>query len=232
VFAVDLPGQGDAAPVEGRPTVGALTDAIERDLDARGLERVHILGNSLGARVALELARRHRARSVVAIAPSGLSVPPERLFQMVGMAASGALFSVLRHFAPSGHRHLPRALLAGLRARPWKAQSSEADALAWGFGSPHFWGLLVWAIGADVPRGLDDIDCPVLLAQGALDLIATGQTVRFLVCVPDARFRIMPLAGHAAQADSPDLVAALVRATAARCSARGSRIAGAGRRTA
>ena len=193
----------------------ALADALERDLDARGLERVHILGNSLGARVALELARRHRARSVVAIAPSGLSIPPERMFQIVGMAASGAIVSILRPFASSPHRHLPRVLLAGLRERPWKAEHEETDALTHGFGSPHFWKLLVWAIGPDVPSNLDTIDCPVLLAEGSADLIAAGQTIRFLACVPGARFTVVPFAGHAAQADAPESVAALVSATAA-----------------
>jgi pimeloyl-ACP methyl ester carboxylesterase len=116
----------------------------------------------------------------------------------------------------SKHHHLPRALLAGLRARPWQAEHAETDALARGFGSPHFWKLLVWAIGADVPTNLDSIDCPVLLAQGSADLIAAGQTIRFLACVPGARFTVVPFAGHAAQADAPEQVAALVNATAAR----------------
>ena len=211
VLAVDLPGQGDAAPVVARPTVAALADALERDLDARGLERVHILGNSLGARIALELARRHRARSVVALAPSGLSIPSERLFQMLGMAASGALFrraASLRAFGATA----PAACPAGRPACTTLEGGTERNGQrsASGFGSPHFWALLVWAIGADVPHNLDHIDCPVLLAQGAVDLIAAGQTVRFLACIPDARFRVLPLAGHAAQADTPDVVAELV----------------------
>ena len=108
VLAVDLPGQGEAAPVAGQPTVAALADALELDLDERGLDQVHILGNSLGARLALELACRGRARSVVAIARSGLSIPPERLFQVAGMALSGAILSALRPFVPSARRHLPR----------------------------------------------------------------------------------------------------------------------------
>ena len=89
VLAVDLPGQGQAHPLDVRPTVSALAAALETDLDARGLERVHMLGNSLGARLALELARRGRARSVVAIAPSGLSIPPERIGQISAMALTG-----------------------------------------------------------------------------------------------------------------------------------------------
>src|SRR6185436_9838178 len=70
VINVDLPGIGRSPHLEQRPTVAAITDAVEHTLDAAGLDRVHVLGNSLGARIALELAVRGRARSVVAIAPS------------------------------------------------------------------------------------------------------------------------------------------------------------------
>ena len=79
----------------------------------------------------------------------------------------------------------------------------------------HFWRLLVWAIGADVPRNLDEITCPVMLAQGSVDFVAAGQTARFLTCVTNARFSILPFAGHAAQADVPERVAELVHDTAA-----------------
>jgi pimeloyl-ACP methyl ester carboxylesterase len=76
VLAPDLPGHADSPPLSTRPTVGAITDALEADLDALGVERVHVLGSSIGARIALELAIRGRARSVVAIAPSGPACRP------------------------------------------------------------------------------------------------------------------------------------------------------------
>jgi pimeloyl-ACP methyl ester carboxylesterase len=218
VIAVDLPGQGQAPAVAARPTIDVLADALEADLDARGLEQVHMLGNSLGARLALELARRGRARSVVAIAPSGLSTPPERLFQVSAMALTSLAIRALRPVIPAiSKRRAGRiALLAGLRARPWGATVDEARALIDGFGAPEFWRLLCWAIAADVPFGLDEISCPVLLAQGSADGLAAGQTIRFLSQVDDARFRVLPWAGHAAQGDIPAHVAQLVRLTAAR----------------
>jgi pimeloyl-ACP methyl ester carboxylesterase len=178
---------------------------------------VHVLGNSLGARLALELARRGRARSVVAIAPSGLSIPPERLYQLSGMALTSVAIRALRPLIPSMSKHRAgrTALLAGLRARPWKATTDEADALTAGFGSPHFWKLLWWAIAADVPIDLHEINCPVLLTQGSADWVAAGQTARFLTQVGGAHFRVLPFAGHAAQGDAPRRVAQLVGDTAA-----------------
>lgn len=217
VISVDLPGQGLAEPLPVRPTVGALVDALERDLDARGLDRVHVLGDSLGGRLALELARRGRALSVVAIGPSGTSFPPERVVQCAGFMAAGLLTRLLRPAMPAlAQSTVARsALLANLRLRPWKATPREAMALLDGFGSPDLWRLIVWAALVDVP-GRMELDCPVTLAQGTHDWIATGQTPRFLALVPGARLRVLPFAGHAPMSDVPDLLVRLVRSTADR----------------
>ena len=52
VINVDLPGIGRSPHLEQRPTVTTITDAVENTLDTEGVGRVHVLGNSLGARVA------------------------------------------------------------------------------------------------------------------------------------------------------------------------------------
>jgi hypothetical protein len=67
VVAMDLPGHSSSPMVGSAPTVAALTDAVAATLDALGLGRVHVLGNSLGGRVAIELARRQRTLSVVSV---------------------------------------------------------------------------------------------------------------------------------------------------------------------
>src|SRR3954467_12360086 len=66
VLAPDLPGHGRSPALAGRPTIPAITDAIIDDLDELGLGRVHILGNSICARIALELAARGRDRRATA----------------------------------------------------------------------------------------------------------------------------------------------------------------------
>lgn len=215
-LALDLPGQGEAPPLPVRPTVPALADALERDLDARGLDRVHLLGDSLGGRLALALADRGRARSVVAVGPSGTNLPPERLVQTAGFALAGLLARVLDPVLPrlAGSAVGRTALLANLRAKPWRATPEETMALRDGFGSPDLWRLLVWSTLLDVARPVRP-GCPVLLAQGTMDWIATGQTPRFLLLVEGARFRPLPWAGHAPMTDVPDRLVQLVRDTAA-----------------
>jgi pimeloyl-ACP methyl ester carboxylesterase len=73
VFAPTLPGHRGGPPLDpDRPaSIEALCDGVERSLDAAGLERAHIAGNSLGGWIAIELARRGRALSVVAFSPVG-----------------------------------------------------------------------------------------------------------------------------------------------------------------
>ena len=218
VLAVDLPGHGASAPVPGRPTIGALTDAVEAELDTRGLTTVHVYGNSLGGRIALELARRGRARSVVAVAPSGTSVLPERLVQLVGMGSARlvarALHPVLPRLARS--RSARTLLMAGLRAQPWRATEQEVLALERGFGSsPDFWSQLLWALLLDVPLGVSGIRVPVTLVQGLLDPVAPMQTPRFLALVPGSTLALLPWSGHAPHSDQPARLARLVRETAA-----------------
>lgn len=49
------------------PSLANLAEHIESEMDAAGLAQVDIVGNSVGRLVAFELARRGRARSVVAL---------------------------------------------------------------------------------------------------------------------------------------------------------------------
>ena len=71
VLAVTLPGHAGGPPFEGAVDAAAVVDAVERAMDAAGWATAHIAGNSLGGHVALQLAARGRAESVVALAPAG-----------------------------------------------------------------------------------------------------------------------------------------------------------------
>ncbi|MBJ7328627.1 MAG: alpha/beta hydrolase [Solirubrobacteraceae bacterium] len=71
VLAITLPGHAGGPPIEGEITEIALVDQVERMLDDAGIETAHIVGNSLGGYVTLQLAARGRAKSVVALAPAG-----------------------------------------------------------------------------------------------------------------------------------------------------------------
>src|SRR5262245_37279118 len=71
VFAPTLLGHAGGPPLGDDPSVHAIADQVEADLEELGWDTAHIAGNSLGGALALELAVRGRARSVVALAPAG-----------------------------------------------------------------------------------------------------------------------------------------------------------------
>jgi pimeloyl-ACP methyl ester carboxylesterase len=219
VLAVDLPGQGrsPALPPSVRPDVAALTDAVEQELDRRGVPLPHVLGVSLGGRIGLELARRQRARSVVAIAPTGPLSPPERAFQAAMLVAARAGFSALAPAAdPLLRWAVPRtAALAVLRARGWRTPTGEAAALVRGFAeAADFWRLLRHAIVPEATIDYRSINCPVRIAQGSHDVVALSQAALLAVLIPGARFHLLPLAGHSPIADVPQRVLGLVEEAA------------------
>ena len=71
VLAPTLIGHAGGPPLEGAVSDDVIADAVERAMDDAGFETAHIVGNSLGGYVSLQLAARGRARSVVALAPAG-----------------------------------------------------------------------------------------------------------------------------------------------------------------
>ncbi len=71
VLAPTLPGHAGGPAIEAEISEAVLADAVERAMDEAGFETAHVVGNSLGGYVALQLAARGRALSVVALAPAG-----------------------------------------------------------------------------------------------------------------------------------------------------------------
>jgi pimeloyl-ACP methyl ester carboxylesterase/putative sterol carrier protein len=73
VIAIDLPGHGDSSKPVGAPYDARwFGDAVVQLLDALELERAHVVGNSLGGRVALEIGLRapDRVDRLALLAPS------------------------------------------------------------------------------------------------------------------------------------------------------------------
>jgi pimeloyl-ACP methyl ester carboxylesterase len=73
VIALDLPGFGDSdKPIAAPYDAGYFADAVIAFMDELGIEKAHVIGNSMGGRVALELGFEHpdRVRKLALLAPS------------------------------------------------------------------------------------------------------------------------------------------------------------------
>jgi pimeloyl-ACP methyl ester carboxylesterase len=81
VLALTLAGHAGGPPIEGEVTETVLADAVERAMDAAGFETAHLVGCSLGGYVALQLAARGRAETVVALAPAGGWAPGDESYR-------------------------------------------------------------------------------------------------------------------------------------------------------
>jgi 2-hydroxy-6-oxonona-2,4-dienedioate hydrolase len=70
-IAPDLPGYGESDPVDGHPVTAAVA-AVVNLLEALGVSRAHVIGNSFGAMIGARLAAEHPARVGRFIAIGGI----------------------------------------------------------------------------------------------------------------------------------------------------------------
>jgi pimeloyl-ACP methyl ester carboxylesterase len=215
VLALSLPGYGESPPLPGEPTVPALVDAVEEELDAAGFETAHMVGNSLGGWIAAELASRGRARTAIAIDPAGLWTAKELAYSVRSLRNSVAISNLIAPYAERLTRSaLIRTLLMGqVQARGWRSDPEEAAYALRAFArSPSFAATREWIYrNRAMPEGLDQIRCPFLVDWGSWDfLLPVRQASRWARIVPGAELRIMPRLGHVPMADDPELVAQVV----------------------
>jgi pimeloyl-ACP methyl ester carboxylesterase len=221
VLAISLPGYGESPPIEGKPTVPALVDAVEQELDAMGWDTAHIAGNSMGGWITAELAARGRARSGIAIDPAGLWTAKELHYSRGSLRRSHRM---ARAMAPIADRLMPNPLLRTLafsqvQSRGWRNDPEEAAYAIRAYAeSPSFLETLDWIESNHaMPQGLEAIDCPFLVVWGAWDvLLPLRQAKRWERLIPGAEVRVLPRLGHVPMADDPDTVAGLIEEFVAR----------------
>ncbi|GAA2445649.1 alpha/beta fold hydrolase [Streptomyces macrosporus] len=227
VVALDLPGFGESPALpDGLPhdptTLAPMLAALFAELR---LDRPHVVGNSFGGLLALELGRRGDARSVTAFSPAGFWTELERRYAfavLTGMRAGARLLPqpVVEQMARSA---IGRAALTGtVYARPGRrsprAVAAETRALR---EAPGFEATLEATLTAgpteDEARTADVPDIPVTIAWGTRDrLLPRQQGVRAKQAIPGARLVRLPGCGHVPMNDDPALVARVVLDTVGR----------------
>ena len=99
VLALTMLGHAGGPPLEGEVDDAIVADAVERAMDEAGFDTAHVAGNSMGGFVALQLAERGRARSVVALAPAGGWAPRDPRIEEV-LRTQAAMHAQARAAAP------------------------------------------------------------------------------------------------------------------------------------
>ena len=215
---------GCAALKEGvEVSATALFDALESDLDEAGFDKVHLCGNSLGGWAALELAKRGRAQSCVALSPAGgweagskAEARLQRLFTRLYKTSQWADTRAEKLFTRPRLRKLAfrDAFEHGERMTPRQA----ADLLRGAAQCPIYWDLFN-AISRDgPPADFDGIDCPTTIVWGTKDRILTlkDYSERIRRMLPQAEWILLEGAGHSPMIDEPERVISIIEATASR----------------
>jgi pimeloyl-ACP methyl ester carboxylesterase len=216
LLAVTLVGHhgGRPAPPGPATSIDVLVDGVEADMDAAGWATAHVAGTSLGSWVALELAKRGRARTCTALAPAGWSADHDlgvRLVTRLYRAAVVATRLMARDPARWTRRPGVRRLLYWHHfARTDRMDPTETAHMLVGVANCTVLpSLFAWAAEHGGPAGLDRIECPVQLVFAERDRVLPRR--RFgeplIAALPSARVRELPGAGHVATWDTPELVA-------------------------
>jgi pimeloyl-ACP methyl ester carboxylesterase len=114
VFAPTLAGHCDGPPLPAGDAgvVHRIVDSTCRQLDEAAIDTAHIVGNSLGGWVALELARRGRAKSVLALSPAGAWRSPRDLRRLLVVFRAGAALAGANYMSQLvAHKRARRILL-------------------------------------------------------------------------------------------------------------------------
>jgi pimeloyl-ACP methyl ester carboxylesterase len=213
VLAATLLGHyGGPEYVAGSPaTPEAIADALERDLDSAGVERAHIVGNSLGGWLALELAARGRALSATALAPAGgwthggpetkrlgrLFRRNHRMLELIG--PNGAKLMRRRRF---------RALaLRDVAIRPAEVPAALAVEMAEASAACEIYLPLLEHLTSSGFGDLAAIDSPVQIAWGTRDRVLPWPVYaeRFRQMTPEAEWVQFEGLGHCPMLDDAPL---------------------------
>lgn len=215
VHAPTLLGHRGGPSVQRRPaTMSDVVDAAEHDLDERGLDRPHLAGNSMGAFVAIELARRGRAATVCALSPPGLWSPGDGLQARALKPGGQTLTRLMRPALPLLFRaaSLRRIGLRHIAVHGDRLTSAQAVEMADDSNVCEIYDDLATDAWHIAP--LDPLPCPITVAWPEKDatIPMTEYASALSERLPKATFKLLAGVGHVPMIDDPRLVARTILA--------------------
>ncbi|MCB0933641.1 MAG: alpha/beta hydrolase [Mycobacterium sp.] len=204
-------GHRGGTPVSRPTTLTDVVDAAERQLDEAGLDRPHLTGHSLGGYVAIELARRGRAATVLALSPAGFWSPGDGTATLVmhGLRRSTRIARMVRPLikAAVGTARGRQAWMGSALRRPDSMTPAQARNV---IDDQVRCTLAEWLFIDDDHQlaPLDPLPCPITVAWAEHDEVLPLESYAEAVHarLPGATFMVLPGVGHAAMVDDRALV--------------------------
>jgi pimeloyl-ACP methyl ester carboxylesterase len=215
VINVDLPGQGES-PRQPKGAGNAPRDlavAVGELLDELGLPTAHIVGNSSGGWVALELGKMGRARTVTALAPAGLWKKTAPLHIRAGMRQARMNAKVVRRVFPNAPKsRLGRAFATSqVSGHPFKAPYEPVRDNVHAMAEAPGFRETLRALEKERFTGGAEITVPVTVAFGTRDRVLLPGVARRRDQLPDqTRWVRLRGCGHVPMVDDPAATADLL----------------------
>jgi pimeloyl-ACP methyl ester carboxylesterase len=218
VLAVTLAGHAGGPPIAGEIGAVALADAVERAMDEAGFGTAHLVGNSLGGYVALQLAARNRARTVVAFAPAGGWAQGDDSYREL-LRFQATLLEQAKAAAPhaeallatqEGRRRATQYLTTSFEHIPPELLAHQLRAVAASEGAP---ALIEHALQEGWSVDAERIACPVRIVWGTEDRLLPwpAAAARFRTdWLPHADWVELDGVSHCPQLDVPLETAQLI----------------------
>ncbi|VVE06754.1 alpha/beta fold hydrolase [Pandoraea anhela] len=220
-YAWDAPGYGQTSNVAAvEPQADAYADALEAWLDALGLDRVALVGHSLGAIMATTFASRapQRVRGLFLCSPANgygradpqlrVSKRDARLSMLDKLGPAGMARERSDNLVAPNAQDLPRAWVKWNMARVLPAGYRQATHL-----------LSNGDVAGELARYVAASAGPVAVAVGAQDGITPPAACEVIANVAGVPLQIIEGAGHASCIETPDMLNAALAAWLGRVAA-------------
>ena len=213
VFVPTLAGHLGGPPLAAGSggVISRIVDVTCRQLDEAAIDTAHVVGNSLGGWVAIELARRGRARSVLALSPAGAWRSRRDLRRLLILFRGAAAFARAKRMPDLAARKRVRRVLFRLMAE-------HADRMTPAQAAAAFEDVAGCTVLTDILDGAREngpiapvagVGCRVRIAWSMNDRVLPFMRygAPMLAAVPAAEFELLPGVGHVPMIDDPVLVA-------------------------
>ena len=185
-------------------------------LDARGIDKAVLVGNSAGGAVAMLAALEHpeRVDALVLISPAVYSGGPNGAMQWLLNTPQ------MQHVGPLIARRIQEWGDEFARSA-WHDPDQITEAVWQGYLAPlqiEHWDRALWELtSASRQTGLVDrlaeLDLPVLIITGDDDrIVPTEQSVKLAGALPNADLAVIPACGHVAHEECPQATLEAMRA--------------------
>ncbi|MGF1507716.1 MAG: alpha/beta fold hydrolase [Chloroflexi bacterium] len=207
VLVWDAPGHGKSQPLQGAFTLTQAGQDMFAILDAQGIDRAVIGGQSLGSLIAQQMYLDDPSRFLALIAIGGV-----RITKQTSKLERWALKASLPLFKLWPHKNLTKVVARATVKEPLaQAYALEASRQL----TPETFAE-VWAgVGAALPEGLEEhtIDVPILITHGDQDRAGTikRDAPAWAKHEPDATYVVIPNAAHNANQDNPEFTNRAIR---------------------